>query len=251
MAVRKTTASDQEHCDTCDADDCDHPAHERLKKEHLVSGSVAQAQIDTLTKRAEAAEARVRELEPLVTKTAELETTLAKMRQTPEEQEAEYLASLPDAVRKKYEADQLEKVDLRKRLAEADERVAKADLVAKTADFRAFGMVPEQHWTIVKAIHAMPEADRDELLRLITANMAQRETAALYTAQGYTSPAATGTNGSGSANDQLMALAHTYAKEQAVTLDKAIDAVAKAHPDLWRRDQLEKRATHRIDLGTR
>src|SRR4029453_8985305 len=118
-AVRKNTESDKAHCASCDDEECENPAHDRMTKEDSRMADT----LDGVTKRAELAEARVQtlearlaELEPLVVKTAELETALAKMKQTPEEQEAAYWASVPEPVRKKHEADEAEKIELRKQL---------------------------------------------------------------------------------------------------------------------------------------
>jgi len=210
----------------------------------------AEAQVLALTQRAEAAEARVKELEPLVAKTTDLETTLAKMRQTPEEQEAEYWASVPEPVRKKHEADEAEKVELRKQLDDARAEREQTTYIAKAADFRGFGLVGPKHWRILKAIDTMPEEDRDELLRLMTAAGEQTRTADLFKAAGHEGRNGhTGASADGSASDQLFALTQTYADEKGVPFIKASEVIAKQHPDLFRRATEERRHASRVSTN--
>lgn len=212
----------------------------------VIDGHVAQTTIDALTKRAETAEARVKELEPLVAKTAELETTITKMQQTPEEQEAAYWASVPEAVRKQHEASQAEIVDLRKQRDEALARDEQTTYIAKAAEFRPFGMVPQKHWRLCKAIDKMDDEDRDELLRLMKAAQEQSRTAGLFTAHGSNgSNGATGMEG-GSDDDQLMALTQAYMTEKNVDFLKASEAIAKQHPALYQRARAERQRSTRV-----
>ena len=208
-------------------------------------GAEAEAQIQTLT-------ARVAELEPLVAKTRSLETTIAKMQQTPEEQEAEYWASVPEPVRKKHEADEAEKVELRKQLQDAREEREQTVYITKTADFRGFGMV-QKHWRILKALDRMVEAgitdaeDRDELLRLMKSASERDSTSELYRASGSEGRyGAGGASDSASATDQLMSLTEAYANEHTCSFAAASEKIAKAHPDLYRRASEERRRSARV-----
>jgi hypothetical protein len=258
MAVRKNAESDKEHCANCDDDDCDHPAHERLKKAEEaagMAGNVAQTQIEDLTKRAEAAEARVKELDALVAKSeadlATLRDEIAIAKMSPEEQEETLLASMPPLVRKSY-TDQKARLEMiEKANRDLHEKNERLDYIQKTAEFRAFGMVPDDHWPLLKAVDGMPEAERIEMLRLLKAATEQLKTSDLFGVRGTPGHAQGTQDASGTAEGQIMALAKARAEEKGETLGQAIEAVAKAHPDLWERNQMEKRHTNRVQLGSR
>jgi transcriptional regulator of met regulon len=246
LPVRKNAESDKEHCDNCDEKDCDNPAHDRMKNMNkqdearlydletalaTAKTDLAKAQADLATAQSELA--TVRE-----------ESRLAKM--SPEEQEATWMATLPEAVRKRYEADALEKVELRKKLQEADERAERADYIQKTVAFQGIGFVPDKHWPILKALDAIPDEEaRSEVYRLLKAANEQLRTSALFTANG-TSGQPTGGEGSGSASDQLMALAKAYQEDKGVDFLTASAAIAKARPDLYRRSTDERRHATRL-----
>jgi hypothetical protein len=240
MAVRKNTESDKEHCASCDDEDCDNPAHDRMK---------------AMEKQAES---RIAELEALLATTqdalseahstlSQRDAAIAKMQQTPEEQEAEYWASVPEPVRKKHEADEAEKIELRKQLSEAREEREQTVYLTKTAEFRGFGMVAHpKHARILKAIDGMEEEDKEELLRLIKASQEQARTAGLFETRG-----AEGRNGAGSldarsASDELMALTKAYMAEKGVDFLPASEAIAKSHRDLYQRATQERRRQARV-----
>ena len=213
--------------------------------------TVAQLEIDTLRKRAETAESRVKELEPKLTEVehalASLQEELTVTKMSPEEQRERFLAGMSDLVKKDYLAKEERLAMLEKSnalLAEANERQS---YIAKTADYRQFGMVPEQHWEILKAIDTMPEEPKDELLRLLKAATEQLRASPLFQANGIDARPPGGGNGSGSAESQIMALAQAHATEKSVGLDKAIEVIAKQHPELWARDQQEKRFSNRVN----
>jgi hypothetical protein len=240
MAVRKNAESDKKHCADCDDPDCDNPAHDRVKDmEKQEETRLAEVQAALAKAQADLAEAQ--------TQLTARDVMIVKMQQTPEEQEAEYLASLPEAVRKKHVADQEEMVALRKQLADAREEREQTVYLAKTADFRHFGMVAQpKHARILKAIDAMDEEDREELLRLIKANQEQARTAGLFTATGTE-----GRNGStslegGSASDRLMALTTAYMDDKGVDFLKASEVIAKQHRDLYTEANRERRQASRV-----
>ena len=249
MAVRKNEESDKEHCESCDDKDCDNPAHERMKKETVVSGNVAQAQIDALTTRAEKAEAEVATLRSDLAKaqtdlaTLQEESRIAKM--SPEEQRETMLASMPDLIRKNY-LDQETRLELiEKANRDLQEKNERLDYIQKAAGYRAMGFVPDDHWEILKAIDTMPEAPRTELTRLLKAATEQLKTSPWMTTVGSQSVSPTGSDGS--AEQQILALATAHQAEKGGSLGDAITAVAKAHPDLWARDQQEKRFKNRVE----
>ena len=209
---------------------------------------LAEARIVDLTKALEEATARVKELEPLVAQVGTLEKTIAKMKQTPEEQELEYMASLPDYVRKKLTTEREEMVELRKQLEDAREEREKTSYIAKTADFRGFGMTPgPKHWRILKAIDHMDEEDKDELLRLIKAASEQLKTSVLFKAVGHEGRNGDGTTfESGSASEQLMALTKAYQDVHTCDFLKASEAIAKEHRDLYQKATQERRYASRV-----
>jgi hypothetical protein len=211
---------------------------------------VQKQELEALRKRADKAEARATALQTeLETSKAELaksQEELRKARQTPEEQEAEYEATLPEHVRKKRQEEQAELVAMRKRLQEADERVEKSDYVQKAAALQAIGFVPDKHWSILKGINGMPEEDRTELLRILAANAEQLRTSALFKAVGSNGNGQAMSAGSGTAEDQLLALAKAYAEEHKCDMLTAQEAVARAHRDLYDKSVLEKRHRTRV-----
>jgi hypothetical protein len=251
MALRKNTESDKEHCDNCDDTDCDNPAHDRMEKaeEAVVSGNAAQFQIDELTKRAEAAEARAKDLDAQLAKSAadlaavQEDQRIAKM--TPEEQHEAMLATMPALIRKNY-LDQQSRLELiekaNKDLQEKNERL---DYIQKAVVYRPMGFVPDDHWEILKAIDQMPEGPRTELTRLLKSATELLKTSPWTTTVGSTVPSHAGTDGS--AQQQILALATAHQAEKGGSLGDAIGVIAKAHPELWEQDQQEKRFKNRVE----
>lgn len=240
MAVRKNAASDKEHCDACDDKDCDNPAHDRMKNmEKQAEDRIAELETTLAKAQADLAQAQ--------SELAARDTTIAKMKQTPEEQEAEYWAGVPEAVRKKHAADEAEKVELRKQLADAREEREQTVYLAKTADYRQFGMVAQpKHARILKAIDQMAEDDREELLRLIKAAQEQARAADLFSARGTE-----GRNGDtslegSSASERLLALTHARMADKGEDFLKASEAIAKSHRDLYAEATRERRQASRV-----
>jgi hypothetical protein len=207
-----------------------------------------------LRKRAETAEATLKTAEATVATLSEkidgLVAELAKARQTPEEQEAEYLASLPPVIRQKREAELLEMAELRKETQLAKERAEQTDYVAKAATLAGIGLTPN-HWRCLKALDVLAtqgyEEERTEILRLLTAANEQLVTAPLFATVG--TGAGLGTThaaGAGaSAQDQILTLAKARATEKDLPMLQAIDAIAKEQPELWKRHQEEQRLKNR------
>jgi hypothetical protein len=223
---------------------------EEEKTAPVVLGDLAKEQVETLRKRAESAEARVKELEPQLATAAHdlatLQEELTVTKMSPEEQRERFLAGMSELVKKNYLAQEERLAVLEKSnhlLAETNERQS---YIAKTADYRHLGMVPDDHWTILKAIDGMPEEPREHLLRLLKAADEQLRSGALFEARGLDARPVGGGTGSGTAESQIMALAQAHATEKGVGLDKAIEAIWKQHPDLWARDQQEKRMSNRV-----
>jgi hypothetical protein len=251
MAVTKNAESDKEHCDKCDDKDCDNPAHDRMKKEEAMAETM-----DAVTKRAEKAEAQVERLTAQVAelapqlaeaqaalKTLQDEAAIAKM--SPEEQRETLLASMPELVRKSYLDQENRLALIEKANHDLQEKNERLDYIQKAVEFRPLGFNPDDHWEILKAIDAMPEAPRTELIRLLKAATEQTKTAALWSTSGSQVPSPSGRDGSAEA--QILALAQAHQTEKGGTLGDAIGVIAKAHPELWLRDQQEKRVRNRVE----
>jgi hypothetical protein len=244
MAVRKNAESDKEHCENCDDEDCDNPAHDRMKKAEEDRMEALKA----MTARAEKAEARLTEVEAALAKSvqdlAALQDEMAIAKMSPEEQREAFLTSMPELVKKRYLDQELRLELIEKTNRELHEKNERLDYIQKTAAFRGLGFVPDDHWEVFKAIDQMPEAPRTDLVRLLTAATEQLRTSDLFKAHG--TPGFQPGVESSSAEAQLLALAKAYSDDKGVSMGQAIDAVAKQHPDLWERNSAEKRRTNRV-----
>lgn len=221
----------------------------------VVAGTVPSLEeYDALKKRAERYETRATEAEATVkTLSDKIDALVAELRvakQTPEEQEAEYLESLPLVVRQKREAELLEIAELRKETRLANERAEQADYVAKTADFQAVGLT-SNHWRCLKALDVLAtqgyEEERTEILRLLTAANEQLATSDLFAVAGSGAGAGI-THAAGASPDaegQVLALARARAAEKDLKLSDAIDQIAHEKPELWKQYQTEKRFKNR------
>lgn len=253
MAVRKNTESDQEHCAACHDEDCDHPAHERLKKEEsrMADRETALATLKAAfdTTKAELVTAQA-DLAKAHADLATLQEAQRIAKMSPEEQREALLASMPELVRKSYLDQESRLALIEKTNRDLQEKNERLDYIQKTVEFRHVGFVPDDHWPILKAIDQIPdEAARTELLRLLKAAAAQLQTSPWITTVGTGQTSSSASDGS--AEQQLMALAQRHAEEKGVPMDKAIEAVVKAHPDLYQRNMLEKRRTNQVQFGSR
>ena len=194
--------------------------------------------VEEVTKRAEIAEAEVARLTKAL---AEATTEMTALKLTPEEQEAAYLKGLPDAVRKQFEADKIEKAALRAELqTERDSRLQQT-YIEKTASYRALGLTPD-HWNILKAVDALPEQERTELLRILASAAQVIKTSGVLKALGVDG----GVQGE---NAEARAVAFAKAEQDktpALGFADAIALVWKAHPDLYEAYSREKRSQGRV-----
>lgn len=167
---------------------------------------------------------------------------LAKAQQTPEEQEAEFLKGLPEAVRKRWEADAIEKAALRQALEVEKEKRERAEYIEKTATYRAAGLAPDD-WEVLKALDTLSEAPRDRVLTLLKALGEQVKASQLFRETGTS-------RGSASLSETAVAqLEQLIAAEQAKgdqPYAKAFQAVAKAHPSLYEAYTREIQARTRV-----
>jgi hypothetical protein len=212
------------------------------------------AQVATLTKRAEAAEAQV----------ADLTDKLAKAQQTPEQQEAAYLASLPEAVRKRYEAEQVEKAELRRKLDESEARVQKQDYTAQAQTFRSLPLNPAEDWEVFKAIAELPTttatiakaAGADQAAVEARVSVAKRVGERLMQLLKAADEALRvsgvmrelGVNGTGPAGESAEAKAVALAKAKqaansALSFAEALNQVWKENDGLYQQYHLEKRGS--------
>ncbi len=167
---------------------------------------------------------------------------LAKAQQTPEEQEAEFLKSLPEAVRKRWEADAIEKAALRQALEVEKEKRERAEYIEKTATYRAAGLAPDD-WEVLKSLDTLPEGPRDRVLTLLKALGEQVKTSQLFRETG------TSRGGASLSETAVAQLEQLIAAEQAKNdqpYAKAFQAVAKAHPHLYEAYTREIQARTRV-----
>jgi len=184
--------------------------------------------VDEITKRAETAEARVHVLEA--------ELLQAKM--SPEEQEAEYLKNLPDAVRKQYTADKVEKAALREELRIEKEARQRQEYIEKTVTYRLVGMTPD-HWNVLKAIDGLPQQERDELLRMLASAHEVIKTSGLLKVHGKDGVAPV--MGSALERIEKMARERAAASEGKLTYEQAYDRISSEQPTLFAEARSEQR----------
>ena len=211
------------------------PMMEKRKGRHMVDKPTHDAdQALTLTKRAETAEERATAAE---TQVKDLEADIAKRAMTPEQQEAAWLASLPDVIRKQYEADKLEKAELRKKLQAAEDRNAKQEYIAKAAGYKALPINPDDDWEVFKAIGGLEEKHRVRIEQLFKSAEELCATAKVFEAVGTGGGA--GVGGS-PAYAQLEVLAGELQKGTKMTKEQAIVKAMDARPDLARAHRTER-----------
>jgi hypothetical protein len=159
-----------------------------------------------------------------------LTAQLAKAQQSPEDQEAEFLKSLPESVRKRWEADAIEKAALRAALEVEKEKRERSEYIEKTATYRQAGLAPDD-WDVLKALDTLDEKPRERVLTLLKALGEQVKTSQLFREVGTRQ---TGESVGETAAAQLEQLITAeQAKGADVPYTKAFQAVAKAHPALY------------------
>ena len=175
----------------------------------------------------------------LQTENATLKCDLAKAVMTPEEQEAEYLKGLPDVIRKQYEADKLEKAELRKKLQEAEDRNTKQEYIAKAAGYKALPINPDDDWDVVfKAIAGLPEKSSTRIEQLFKSAEELCAEAKVFEAVGT---GGGGSLGGSSAYTQLEALAGELQKGTKMTKAQAVVKAIDARPDLAKQHRDERK----------
>ena len=190
--------------------------------------------LEEVTKRAEAAEGRVAALEAeLATVTKAFSALKASTKPPPTEED--FLKSLPESLRKRWESNEL-------RLQEA-EAVAKAEkaqreqqeYIAKTAAYRAVGVAPDD-WDVLKAIDGLDDKYRVRLLHLLKSADAAIKHSALFGEIGTA-----GGSGGGDAYAVIEALATELSKGGTLTKAQAIVKALDARPDLMRQYHAERK----------
>lgn len=177
------------------------------------------------------------------TEVQRLTAELAKAQQSPEDQEAEFLKSLPPVVRKKWEDDQIEKAALRQALDVEKAKREQAEYIEKTNAYRAAGLAPDD-WEVLKALDTLPEGPRDRVLTLLKALGEQVKASKVFGEVGHSSRSVPAGE---SATDQLTQLIDAeLAKQPDQPYTKAFQAVAKAHPALYEAHTREMHARTRV-----
>jgi hypothetical protein len=167
-----------------------------------------------------------------------LEAEVAKLRQTPEEQESAYLASLPEAIRKEREADKVEKAALREELRVEKARREQGDYIAKTREYQAVGLAPDD-WDVLQAIDTLPEKSRGRVLHLLKAAGEQLRVSGLFRAVGFD-----GNPDASSAGERIAKTARerAVASNGTLTYEQAYTKVIEEQPELLRQYRAEQRS---------
>jgi hypothetical protein len=156
-----------------------------------------------------------------------LTAQLAKAQQSPEDQEAEFLKSLPESVRKRWDADAIEKAALQEALKVEKDKRERSEYIEKTAAYRQAGIAPDD-WDVLKALDTLDDAPRERVLTLLKALGAQVHASGLFQEVGAGS--AGGVSG---AAERLQALTIEKSASGNLTREQAYDAVLREHPDLY------------------
>lgn len=193
----------------------------------------------TASEQTELAKAQER-IAALETELATAKSALAQAQQTPEEQEAAYLKSLPESVRKQREVEKAENAALREELRVEKEARLQQTYIEKTAAFRALGITPD-HWNILKSIDALPEQERTELHRILACatELVKQGGSKVFKTAGRDG----GGNAGGSAQEQVDRYAKALmADDPKLTYQVALGKVFREHPDLYEQQRREARS---------
>lgn len=184
---------------------------------------------DEATKRAETAEARVKELEA--------ENATLKKHLEPEPTEEEYLKSLPEAMRKRWEENERQTKEALATAQEEKDKRERREYIEKAVGYRSLGMVPDDDWETLQAIDKLDVKPRTRLLHLLKSANEALGKSALFREMGHQLP-----SGNGTAWSTAEALAvEMVTKGQAATKEQAIVKVFEQNPELRRQYDAEKR----------
>lgn len=196
----------------------------------IEDGNVAQGQIDALTKRAEAADARIKVLEG---ENAALTKQLA-----PEPTEEDFLKAMPEALRKRWEENERQTKEALETAKVEKEKRERREYIEKVAPYKPLGLVADDDWELLQAIDKMEPKPRVRLLQVLKSAAEAFRQSALFTPLGSSRPSA----GGGNAWAQAEALAvELVAKGQAKTKEQAITKVFQDNPELRQQYAAEKR----------
>lgn len=189
-----------------------------------------QAQLATLTKRVEAADARVQELEG--------ENAALKKQLEPEPTEEDFLKAMPEAMRKRWEANERQTKEALETARVEKEKRERREYIEKVAAYKPLGLVADDDWELLQAIDKMDVKPRTRLLQVLKSACEVIKQSSLFSNLGGNRPA----HGGGTAWAQAEALAlELVAKGQAKTKEQAISKVFEDNPELRQQYQAEKR----------
>lgn len=189
-----------------------------------------QAQLATLTKRVEAADARVQELEG--------ENAALKKQLEPEPTEEDFLKAMPEAMRKRWEANERQTKEALETARVEKEKRERREYIEKVAAYKPLGLVADDDWELLQAVDKMDVKPRTRLLQVLKSACEVIKQSSLFSNLGSNRPS----HGGGTAWAQAEALAlELVAKGQAKTKEQAISKVFEDNPDLRQQYQAEKR----------
>jgi len=195
--------------------------------------------VEALQKRAaeaDAADERLAKLEERATAAEkerdELKKQLEAKPPAPEDIEKARMASLPEDIRKRLEANEAEVSKLR------DEKET-GEYIAKARNLPLSGTTAEAFGPLLRRIASgkTTAADADEVTRLIKAMGEQIRASDVFGEKGRSG----GGTGGADAYEEARALAKTKVESgQFKTVEKALSAVWRERPDLWKRYRQEE-----------
>lgn len=219
---------------------------DELKKqlEDLQKAFDAQkAQLEKAQSDLTAAQTEVTKAQSEVTKAqgevADLKKAATTVAKSEEEQEQEFLKSMPEGFRKRYEAQQ---ADLKKAAEEKAVLIAKA----QEADFKKAAGQELSHLkgdeaakvTVLKALSKLTADEQKSVMEVLKAANEVIKTSGLFEERGTG-----GSHEGGSAEEQLNAIAKSLLdKKEVATLGDGLVKAGKANPELYREYVAERRS---------
>ena len=178
------------------------------------------------------------EQERLAKRVAELEAEVKKLAPGPTQEDL--MKNVPDAIKKQMEDQAKEIKDTKEKLAKSeDERLAKQYETEVAGSFGALALDPAKDGPVLKAVdQKLTKEEAARVREILTSTNALLEKSDLFVELGA---GGAGGSASGTAWAQIQKLAKDKVdKKECATIEQAIDAVAKEHPELYAQHEDEQ-----------
>jgi hypothetical protein len=162
----------------------------------------------------------------------DLKAKVEAAKQTPEAVEKARIAALPEDIKKRLEANEAE-------IAKMREEKETGEFVAKARSLPLSGTTPEAFGPLLRRIAkgCSTSEDADEVTRLVKSMGEQLRSSALFGERGVS-----GGSGAADAYEEAKALAKAKVEAgQFTSVQKALDAVWREKPELWKRYRAEEK----------